>query len=72
MFSYYKYILEIKQNNEGQIIIILKRIYVINKIISLVALYHVKNFKPYKKYLYFLLKIFDIVIKNILVFVFAL
>lgn len=55
----------IKLNNNQQIAITLRKMYVINKIASFAALYQVNNFIPCNKHLYVLAKKIDFIIKNI-------
>lgn len=72
MFSYYGYTLEIKWNNKWQIVIMLRKIYVIDKNALFKVLYLIKNFKPCNKHLHFLTNKVGLVIKNIPVIIFVL
>lgn len=63
---------KIKLNNEWQMFIIFKKVFVVDGIISLTILYWVENFKLYNKYFRLFAKKVNIVTKTVSIIIFVL
>lgn len=72
MFSYYVYILKVKLNTHWQMSILFQTIFIVDEIAFFIALYQVNNFWHCKKFLCFLAKKVNFIIKNILLKVLTL